>query len=92
MRVSESRAPNGSSSSSTGAVLHDRAQQRRPLAHAAGQLAGPRVLEPGQAERLEQRAGPRARGRLRGTPATSRPSVVLSSTVRHGNSRSCCGM
>ena len=91
-RVSESSAPNGSSSSSTRPFLHDGAQQRGALAHPARQLLGPRALEPGQPERREQRPRP-ARGpaRLR-TPATSSPSVVLSSTLRHGNSRSRCGM
>lgn len=37
-------------------------------------------------------ASARARASFLRTPCASRPSAVLSSTVRHGNNRSFCGM
>ena len=53
-RVIASRAPNGSSSSSTlGSVTNARAMAD-PLAHAAGQLGRASLLEPAQADQLDQ--------------------------------------
>ena len=69
------------------ALLHDRAQQRRALAHAARELERVGALEAVEAERREQRAHALAR-LARGSPRTSSPSVALSSTRRHGSSAS----
>ena len=73
-RVIASSAPNGSSRSSTALSCEQRAQERDPLAHPAGEPRRTQPLRPLQAEPLEQRR--RAPACLRrGTPAFSSASA-----------------
>ena len=74
------------------ALLHDGAQERCALPHAARELERVRALEAVEPEGREQRAGRARAPRARAMPRTSRPSVALSSTRRHGSSASACGM
>ena len=91
-RVIASRAPKGSSSSSTGrpcsSVRRNATRWRIPPDSAAGRD----VLELGQAEALEQRLGPLGAPRRARTPWHSSASAALASASRQGSSRSRWGM
>ena len=85
-RVISSRAPNGSSKKNSWRVERERAGQRHPHPHAAGQ--------PLRVALLEAAAGPPARwprppcgpARPASMPCSSQNSSTLRSTVRHGSS------
>ena len=90
-RVMASRAPKGSSSSSTSRrnrnVRSRASRWRIPPLSSCGHAS----LEPGEPEAVEQ--GERPRPCLgRSTPSSSLPSIALSSARRHGSSRSFWGM
>ena len=67
-------------------VVDERAGDGHALAHAARQLVRVLVLEALEADQLEQRHRPRARGPCRRAAAPPRASRTLSRTVRQGRS------
>ena len=69
----------------------ERAQERHPLAHPAGQFRRAGALELGEAEALEQRLGAPA-GLGARNPLALEGSAALASASRQGSSRSRWGM
>ena len=75
-----------------GLAAEQRAQERDALAHPAGELVGPGVLEAAEAERRRTAAAPAARALARSAPWMRSASAALSSASSHGSSRSRWGM
>ncbi len=84
-RVRESSLPSGSSRISRAGVVDQGAGQGHALRHAAGELARPRLVEAGQADRA---AAPRRPGRAapRSTPLRLRPQRDIVPDRAPGNS------
>ena len=66
-----------------------RAREVGALAHATRQLVRKVLFEPGQADQPNELVRPLHAPRACALPWTSSPKMMLSSTVRHGNSASC---
>ena len=84
--MSASSALNGSSSSSTAGLRDQRAGQRHPLRHAAGELARQRAGEAGRGPTRPQRLGDPLPA-LGARQVGRRPKATLPATVSQGISR-----